>query len=157
MGGGLVMQPLRSCSLAGIGASIDTVSSGGRRRTHDAVWPTLPCCHPSALLHMRAPAFLTHVCSKTGVTRPAVLDAARFTLGGSAAIARRMGAWLSFAPRELDFTVRAALVPMNRESDPEGARAWTAARDAVARVWPMHRVRACARGQRSALGDVRRP
>ena len=72
---------------------------------------------------MYAAAFLTHVWSKTGVTRPAVLDAARFDSSVDlAAIARRMGAPGSRVRRvNCEFTVRAALVPMNRESDPEGA------------------------------------
>ena len=72
---------------------------------------------------MCAAAFFTHVWSKTGVTRPAVLDAARFDSSVDlAAIARRMGASGSRARgANCDFTVRAALVPMNRESDPEGA------------------------------------
>ena len=72
---------------------------------------------------MCAAAFLHSFVVQTGVTRPAVLDAARFDSSVDlAAIARRMGASGSRARgANCDFTVRAALVPMNRESDPEGA------------------------------------
>jgi hypothetical protein len=77
----------------------------------------------SAAFHMCAAAFLIHVWSKTGVTRPAVLDAARFDSSVDlAAIARLMGSPGSRARgANCEFTVRAALVPMKAESDPEGA------------------------------------
>ena len=76
-----------------------------------------------AAFHICAAAFLTHLWFMTGVTRPAVLDAARFDSSVDlAAIARRMGSPGFRARRtNCEFTVRTALVPMNQESDPEGA------------------------------------
>ena len=58
----------------------------------------------------------------TGVTRPEVLDAARFDSSVDlAAMARRMGAPGARAHgANYEFTVRVTLVPMNPESDPEG-------------------------------------
>ena len=154
MGGGMVMSPSGDAlSRSGsVPASIlHRVAAG--RRTYDAAWPTLPCCHHrrrcvyyvrGCILHSCVVQDRCHASSSAGCGEVRLLGGP----GGDRAPHGRV--WLSCAPREL--RVHRAGSPCPYESgERSGGRitSVTAARDAVARVWPTQQVGG---GERVARG-----
>ena len=154
-GGGWVMSPSGDAlSRSGsVPASMLHPMAGGRR-IHDAAWPTLPRCHHRrrCISYVRGcipHSFVVH--DRCHASSSAECGEVRLLGGPGGDRAPHGLARLSCAPREL--RVHRADSPCAYESgERSGGRrtSVTAARDAVARVWPTQWVRGRARVARGA-------
>ena len=155
MGGGMVMSPSgdalsRSGSVPA--SMLHRVAAG--RRTHDAVWPTLLCCHHRLRCVSYVRGCIPHSCvfqDRCHASSSAGCGEVRLLGGPGGDRAPHGRVWLSCARRELRLYRAGGPCPYE-SGERSGGRSTsvTAARDAVARVWPTHRVRGRAREARGA-------